>query len=66
MTAASPLTRYREAVERQGFAPDAAQQRAAVRLDACFQALYDKGARSRAGSYPASIYGGRWGAARPG
>jgi len=44
MTAASPLTLYREAVERHGFAPDAAQQRAAARLDACFQALHDEGA----------------------
>jgi cell division protein ZapE len=40
MTAASPLMLYREAVERHGFAPDAAQQSAAVRLDACFRALH--------------------------
>ncbi|WP_010626672.1 cell division protein ZapE [Halomonas sp. KM-1] len=55
MTAASPLTLYREAVERQGFAPDAAQQSAAARLDACFQTLHDEGAaeqrRAVAGVY---------------
>lgn len=40
MTTASPLTAYRLAVERQGFVPDAAQQAAAGRLEACVQALH--------------------------
>lgn len=48
MTAASPLTLYREAVERQGFAPDLAQQSAAARLDACFQALHAEVEQRRA------------------
>lgn len=39
-TAVSPLALYHEAVEQKGFAPDAAQQAAATRLDACFQALH--------------------------
>ncbi|WP_181869986.1 hypothetical protein [Halomonas sp. DQ26W] len=40
MTAAnSPLALYREAVERQGFAPYEAQRVAAARLDACRRAL---------------------------
>ncbi|MCE9663335.1 AFG1 family ATPase [Halomonas sp. M5N1S17] len=44
MTAASPLALYREAVERQGFAPDEAQRVAAARLDACYQALHEEAA----------------------
>lgn len=43
MTTASPLALYREAVERQGFAPDEAQQAAAIRLDTCFRSLHDEG-----------------------
>ncbi|MCE8033791.1 cell division protein ZapE [Billgrantia tianxiuensis] len=52
MTAASPLALYREAVERQGFAPDEAQQIAAARLDACFQALHGEGASSESRAVP--------------
>lgn len=47
MTAASPFDLYREAVERRGFAPDAAQRVAAARLDACFHALHDEAGPAR-------------------
>ncbi len=40
MTATTPLAVYRHAVERLGFAPDAAQRDAAARLEDCFQALH--------------------------
>src|SRR5690554_6519385 len=39
-TRLSPLALYRAAVEHKGFAPDPAQQVAATRLDACFQAFH--------------------------
>ncbi|QOR40071.1 cell division protein ZapE [Billgrantia diversa] len=47
MTAAAPLDFYREAVERQGFAPDEAQRVAAARLDECFHALHDEAAATK-------------------
>ncbi|WP_416138044.1 cell division protein ZapE [Halomonas sp. HK25] len=40
ITAASPLAAYRQAVERQGFVADAAQQAAVARLERCFQAVH--------------------------
>ena len=45
--AISPLALYHEAIEQKGFVPDAAQQAAATRLDACFEALHNE-----AGSTP--------------
>lgn len=39
MTEHSPLAAYRQAVDQQGFAPDAAQWRAAQLLEDCHQAL---------------------------
>lgn len=39
MTAPSPLTAYRNALQHQGFTADAAQQKAAQMLEDCYQAL---------------------------
>ena len=40
MTAPSPLTAYQNALQQQGFTPDAAQQQAAQMLEECYQALH--------------------------
>lgn len=41
MNAASPLDAYQQAIDQQGFAPDAAQLNAAQRLQECFLALHE-------------------------
>src|SRR5690554_1027343 len=51
-TVVSPLALYHQAVEQQGFAPDAAQQAAATRLDACFQALHAEAGSTQRGAIP--------------
>ncbi|MFC0666996.1 cell division protein ZapE [Azotobacter chroococcum] len=43
LPAPPPLTAYRQAVERDGFRPDEAQQQAALLLEDCHQALHQTG-----------------------
>ena len=51
-TAVSPLALYHQAVEQKGFAPDAAQQVAATRLEACFQALHAEAVSAQRDAIP--------------
>lgn len=43
MDTPTPLTAYRQAIDEQGFAPDAAQWRAATELERCHRALHRTG-----------------------
>ncbi|MGJ7459675.1 cell division protein ZapE [Halomonas sp. MA07-2] len=56
MIAASPLAAYRQAVERQGFMADAAQQAAAARLERSFQALHDGAEGGLGGGVISGVY----------
>ena len=51
MTKDSPLTRYQQALDQQGFVVDPAQQRAVEALQACFLALHSDTPETARGVY---------------
>lgn len=51
MTKDSPLTRYQQALDQQGFVVDPAQRRAVEALQACFEALHSDAPETARGVY---------------